>query len=75
MLTHTFCHLPGVGPRTEARLWNAGALSWECLLGDHPYPRALLPEVSRQILGRLAEGLQLASIQVTIGPDGSFVYA
>jgi uncharacterized protein YprB with RNaseH-like and TPR domain len=32
MLTSTFCHLPGVGLRTEARLWSAGFVSWDCLL-------------------------------------------
>jgi type VI secretion system protein VasG len=42
---------------------------------DNILTNTLLPEVSRQILGRLAEGQQLESIQVTIGPDGSFVYA
>ncbi|MCK4375627.1 MAG: ribonuclease H-like domain-containing protein [Candidatus Brocadiae bacterium] len=28
MLENTFCHMPGVGPRTERRLWSAGVLSW-----------------------------------------------
>ena len=28
MLTSTFCHLPGVGPKTERKLWAAGYLSW-----------------------------------------------
>lgn len=29
MLTNTFCHLPGVGAKTERELWAAGACSWE----------------------------------------------
>lgn len=29
MLRATFLHAPGVGPTTERRLWEAGALSWE----------------------------------------------
>ncbi len=29
MLRQTFLHIPGVGPRTEERLWRAGAVSWE----------------------------------------------
>jgi uncharacterized protein YprB with RNaseH-like and TPR domain/predicted nuclease with RNAse H fold len=28
MLTNTFCHLRGVGKRTELRLWSQGILSW-----------------------------------------------
>lgn len=35
MLTSTFCHLPGVGPKTERRLWASGCLSWQSALqGD-----------------------------------------
>lgn len=32
MLTSTFCHLPGVGPRTEVKLWDEGILSWDICL-------------------------------------------
>ncbi len=28
MLTHTFCHLPGIGLKTERRLWSEGVLTW-----------------------------------------------
>ncbi len=28
MLMNTFCHLPGIGPKTERRLWDAGVTSW-----------------------------------------------
>jgi type VI secretion system protein VasG len=42
---------------------------------DNILTNTLLPEVSRQILSRLAAGEQLASIRVSIGEDGSFVYA
>jgi type VI secretion system protein VasG len=42
---------------------------------DNILTNTLLPEVSRQILGRLAEGQALESIHVSIGPDGAFVYA
>src|SRR5256885_2073901 len=32
MLTSTFCHIPGVGMRTEERIWDSGARSWDdCL--------------------------------------------
>lgn len=29
MLRHTFVHIPGVGTRTEGRLWRSGIRSWE----------------------------------------------
>lgn len=28
MLLHTFCHIPGIGPATEKKLWKAGVASW-----------------------------------------------
>jgi len=28
MLTHTFCHIPGVGPKTEMGLWRRGIRTW-----------------------------------------------
>jgi uncharacterized protein YprB with RNaseH-like and TPR domain len=32
MLTSTFCHIPGVGLRTEEKIWDSGARSWDdCL--------------------------------------------
>jgi uncharacterized protein YprB with RNaseH-like and TPR domain len=36
MLRHTFCHLPGVGARTEQRLWSAGLATWEDALAGAP---------------------------------------
>ncbi len=41
---------------------------------DNILTNTLLPEVSRQILGRLAERQKLAPIHVSIGGDGEFVY-
>lgn len=32
MLTNTFCHIAGVGPKTEWRLWDAGVTCWESAL-------------------------------------------
>ncbi len=29
MLEHTFCHIPGLGPKTEQLLWQAGILNWD----------------------------------------------
>lgn len=28
MLEHTFCHIPGIGPKTERHLWRAGLDTW-----------------------------------------------
>jgi type VI secretion system protein VasG len=42
---------------------------------DNILTNTLLPEISRQLLTRIAEGQKLESIQVNVGPDGSFVYA
>jgi type VI secretion system protein VasG len=41
---------------------------------DNILTNTLLPEISRQILARLAEGQKLAPIHVSIGTDGAFVY-
>ncbi|MFO7958364.1 MAG: hypothetical protein R6X33_14855 [Candidatus Brocadiia bacterium] len=29
MLRNTFCHIQGIGPKTERRLWEAGVTCWE----------------------------------------------
>lgn len=36
MLTHTFRHIPGIGLKTEKKLWKAGFRSWEDLKKNHP---------------------------------------
>ena len=38
MLHHTFRHIPGIGERTERRLWHAGVTTWEHLLDDPAHP-------------------------------------
>jgi uncharacterized protein YprB with RNaseH-like and TPR domain len=42
MLRHTFCHIPGIGPRTESALWGAGILTWEGLLAQPALPASRL---------------------------------
>jgi hypothetical protein len=39
MLRNTFCHIPGIGAKTERDLWRAGLTSWEAALGQDT-PRA-----------------------------------
>jgi hypothetical protein len=38
MLQSTFQHIPGIGPKTEQRLWDSGFLDWQSA-GDRPPPR------------------------------------
>jgi type VI secretion system protein VasG len=42
---------------------------------DNIITNTLLPEISRQLLTRIAEGQKLESIHAGVGADGSFVYA
>src|SRR5579884_2426697 len=39
MLRHTFCHIPGIGEKTEGRLWSSGITSWDAIL-DQEKPRS-----------------------------------
>lgn len=41
---------------------------------DHILTRTLLPEVSREFLGRMAEGRAIRKVHVTADAQGSFVY-
>src|ERR1041384_4308535 len=34
VLTRTFMHIPGVGPKTERSLWEQGCADWDCFLGS-----------------------------------------
>ncbi len=42
---------------------------------DNILTNTLLPDISRQILTRMAEHNKLASIRVSVGPEGTFVYS
>ncbi|MFZ0417424.1 MAG: type VI secretion system ATPase TssH [Candidatus Sulfotelmatobacter sp.] len=41
---------------------------------DNILTNTLLPEISRQLLGRMAEGESMERIHVSVGSDGGFVY-
>ena len=41
---------------------------------DHILTRSLLPEISEEILGRMAEGRSIGAIHVTVGQTGEFRY-
>jgi hypothetical protein len=38
MLEHTFCHIPGIGPKTERHLWRAGLHSWHAAAREPKLP-------------------------------------
>jgi len=38
MLENTFCHVPGIGYKTELRLWESGILAWEDALSSQAAP-------------------------------------
>ena len=41
---------------------------------DNILTNTLLPEISRQLLGWMAEGQKVTGIKVSVGPEGTFVY-
>ncbi len=42
---------------------------------DNVLTNTLLPEISRQLLGKMAAGERVSTIHVGVGPDGNFVYS
>ncbi len=36
MLQHTFCHIPGIGVKTERKLWEAGITNWHLWQQESP---------------------------------------
>jgi uncharacterized protein YprB with RNaseH-like and TPR domain len=51
MLTNTFCHIPGIGEKTEQDLWAAGVLSWGAATGQplRQIPRSRQGSLARHI--------------------------
>jgi uncharacterized protein len=64
MLQHTFCHIPGIGIKTERRLWEAGITSWEHW--QIPFPLRLSAAI------RLDAPRVLQSSQVALENDPTF---
>ncbi len=42
---------------------------------DNILSNTLLPEISRELLGRMAEGKELSRVNITIGAEGKFTYS
>lgn len=51
MLTHTFLHIKGIGPKTEQRLWETGIVDW------NPMDLEVESRISPQKRRRLTEAL------------------
>ena len=66
MLTNTFRHLPGIGAKTERRLWEAGILEWEGLSGKKGL------EWSNKRSQALAGHLQASRAHLESGDPGYF---
>lgn len=47
MLRNTFCHIPGIGPKSEATLWKRGIRSWD---DASKIPTRELPKRNHQFL-------------------------
>jgi len=41
---------------------------------DNILTNTLLPDISRQLLGRMSEGEKISALHVGVGPDGAFMY-
>ncbi len=57
MLTHSFIHLPGIGPKTEQNLWKAGIQEWH-QWQEKPQvklPNSSLPELIRLLNSSMEE--------------------
>ncbi len=42
---------------------------------DNILTNTLLPEISRQMLGRMAEGQPASGVRVSVAPEGGFLYS
>jgi len=49
MLQQTFIHIPGIGPRTERELWQAGVGSWDDFADFFTRPAAIAAGLRRRL--------------------------
>jgi uncharacterized protein YprB with RNaseH-like and TPR domain len=66
MLTSTFLHIPGVGRRTESRLWSAGIVHWDL------FPAAQTPSIVRGKGRWIAANLEESRRSLQAGDPGYF---
>ncbi len=65
MLENTFCHIPGIGPRVESRLWSNGFHTWRHVLEAQP---AGLPD---RLRSRLLKHVQRSACELA-GENASY---
>lgn len=56
MLENTFCHMPGIGAKTERRLWAAGVRSWHDACEEAP--GFLTPRRAEFVAGHARESIE-----------------
>jgi hypothetical protein len=64
MLKNTFIHVPGLGIKSEQRIWSSGISSWEDLSGKEvtclsPYKRGFIKGCIEESAEHLSQGNQL----------------
>ncbi|MGD9819830.1 MAG: ribonuclease H-like domain-containing protein [Desulfomonilaceae bacterium] len=56
MLENTFCHIKGIGPKSEQKMWAAGILSWDDVMSmKHGI---LSPLVTKSIIAGVSESVE-----------------
>jgi uncharacterized protein YprB with RNaseH-like and TPR domain len=56
MLTATFCHIKGLSPRSERKLWTEGVLAWNQCLNDSR--KLFSPRKTEAVKSQIAESLK-----------------
>jgi len=56
MLTNTFLHVRGVGPRVERKLWSLGATTWAAFL-ENGHEFRLSPRLRERVARRIAQSV------------------
>ena len=61
MLKNTFIHVPGLGIKSEQRIWSSGIYSWEDLSGKEatcfsPYKREIVKQCIEESIEHLSRG-------------------
>ncbi len=56
MLQHTFCHVPGIGAKTEEKIWDSGVLAWSDF--KEPYPSGFPQNKIRILENHLCQSIE-----------------
>jgi uncharacterized protein len=61
MLRHTFCHIQGIGPKTEQQLWTSGVHTWDDVIDERS--TAALKKKAWLLRVRVAESLVAVNLR------------